>query len=155
MDSQSVKSDDIDESIYDDERLHLVVCVHGLDGNPGDLRVIRSYLEMALPGAKLEFLMSEQNQDTTYNGLEVMAKGLIKEINDYIDIFGIDPERISFIGHSLGNLIIRSTVAHEDFKPFIGKLYTYMSLSAPHLGTLYNSNLINMGMAFQKMLFSL
>ncbi len=101
---------------------------------------------MALPGAKLDFLMSEQNQDTTWSDLEVMAKGLIKEINDYIEIFGIDPERISFIGHSLGNLIIRSTVAHEDFKPFIGKLHTYLSLSAPHLGTLYSSNLINMGM---------
>ena len=46
-----------------------------------------------------------------------------------------------------GNLIIRSAVAHDDFKPLVGKLYTYLSLSGPHLGTLYNSSgLVNIGM---------
>lgn len=149
VDCESIKSDDIcNESVveYDEERLHLVVCVHGLDGNSGDLRLVRTYLELALPGAKIDFLMSEHNQDNTFDDLEVMTKGLIKEINDYIEVFGIDPDRISFVGHSLGNLIVRSTVAHEDFKPFIGKLHTYLSLSGPHLGTLYNSSgLINMG----------
>jgi hypothetical protein len=130
----------------DEERLHLIVCVHGLDGNSGDLRLIRTYLELALPGAKMDFLMSEHNQENTFDDIEVMTKQLIHEINDYIDTFGISPTRISFIGHSLGNLIVRSTVAHEDFKPFIGKLHTYLSLSGPHLGTLYNSSgLINMG----------
>ena len=146
VDCDSLKSDDMNDSVYDDEKLHLVVCVHGLDGNSGDLRLVRTYLELALPGAKIDFLMSEHNQDNTFDDLEVMTKGLIKEINDYIEVFGIDPERISFIGHSLGNLIVRSTVAHEGFKPFLGKLHTYLSLSGPHLGTLYNSSgLINMG----------
>jgi hypothetical protein len=43
-------------------QLHLVVCVHGLDGNSADLRLIKTYLEMALPGHSLDFLMSENNQ---------------------------------------------------------------------------------------------
>lgn len=129
-----------------EEKLHLVVCVHGLDGNSGDLRLVRTYIELALPGAKIDFLMSEQNQDNTFDDIELMTKQLIKEINEHIEIFGIEPERISFIGHSLGNLIVRSTVAHEDFKPYINKLHCYLSLSGPHLGTLYNSSgLINMG----------
>ena len=146
IDSQSINSDELNESLFDDEKLHLVVCVHGLDGNSGDLRLVRTYIELALPGAKIDFLMSELNQDNTFDDLEVMTKQLIKEINDYIEIFAIDPERISFIGHSLGNLIVRSTVAHDDFKPFLKKLHTYLSLSGPHLGTLYNSSgLINMG----------
>lgn len=42
--------------------LHLVVCVHGLDGNSADLRLIKTYLEIGLPGANLDFLMSERNQ---------------------------------------------------------------------------------------------
>ena len=42
--------------------LHLIVCVHGLDGNSADLRLIKTYLEMALPGNNLDFLMSEVNQ---------------------------------------------------------------------------------------------
>ena len=44
------------------EGLHLVVCVHGLDGNSADLRLVKTYLELALPGANLDFLMSERNQ---------------------------------------------------------------------------------------------
>lgn len=135
-----------DNGDEDEEKLHLVVCVHGLDGNSGDLRLVRTYLELALPGAKMDFLMSEHNQENTFDDIEVMTLQLIKEINDYIELFGVSPHRISFIGHSLGNLIVRSTVAHEQFKPFVTRLYTYLSLSGPHLGTLYNSNgLINMG----------
>ena len=42
--------------------LHLIVCVHGLDGNSADLRLVKTYLELALPGANLDFLMSERNQ---------------------------------------------------------------------------------------------
>jgi len=41
---------------------HLIVCVHGLDGNAADLRLVKTYLEMALPAAGLDFLMSEVNQ---------------------------------------------------------------------------------------------
>lgn len=130
-----------------EEKLHLIICVHGLDGNSGDLRLVRTYLELALPGARMEFLMSEHNQNSTFDDIETMTKQLIKEINDYIEAYALQPDRISFIGHSLGNLIIRSTVAHPDFQPWTKRLYTYLSLSGPHLGTLYNSSgLINMGM---------
>lgn len=118
----------------EEEKVHLVVCVHGLEGNSGDLRLVRTYLELALPGAKMDFLMSEQNQESTFDDIEVMTKQLIKEIADHIEAYGIEPDRISFIGHSLGNLIIRSAVAHENFKPYVAKLHTYLSLSGPHLG---------------------
>lgn len=139
--------EDEEDEDDDDEGIHLVVCVHGLDGNSGDLRLVRTYLELALPGARMDFLMSEHNQENTFDDIEILTKQLIKEINDHIETYGIDPQRISFIAHSLGNLIVRSTVAHEDFKPFANKLHTYLSLSGPHLGTLYNSSgLINMGM---------
>ena len=47
---------------YCPEGLHLVVCVHGLDGNSADLRLVKTYLELVLPGANLDFLMSERNQ---------------------------------------------------------------------------------------------
>lgn len=53
--------------------LHLVVCVHGLDGSSADLRLVRTYLELGLPGANVEFLMSERNQGDAYSDLETMA----------------------------------------------------------------------------------
>ena len=162
---QECEKNDCSETTENEERLHLIsnkkqqskllilimlliyqVCVHGLDGNSGDLRLVRTYLELALPGAKMEFLMSEHNQSNTFDDIEIMTVELIKEIFNYIETYGIKPSRISFIGHSLGNIIIRSAVAHKDFSPLLDKLYTYLSLSGPHLGTLYNSSgLINMG----------
>lgn len=48
--------------------------------------------------------------------------------------------RISFIGHSLGGLIIRSCLEH--LKEFSDKMYSFISLSTPHLGFLYNSSKI-------------
>lgn len=44
------------------EGAHLIICVHGLDGNAADLRLVKTYLELGLPGAHLDFLMSERNQ---------------------------------------------------------------------------------------------
>lgn len=84
-----------------DDGIHLVVCVHGLDGedliavkrtcgiarwplgvssaiskaateahscsssfpgNSADLRLVKTFIELGLPGSRLDFLMSERNQ---------------------------------------------------------------------------------------------
>ena len=42
--------------------VHLVICVHGLDGNRADLRLLKTYIELGLPGERFDFLMSESNQ---------------------------------------------------------------------------------------------
>ena len=53
----------------------------------------------------------------------------------------------SFIGHSLGNLIIRSAMSRSAMAELLPKLHTFLSLSGPHLGTLFNnSGLVNMGL---------
>jgi len=36
-------------------------------GNSTDLRLVRTYLELALPGGRLDFLMSERNQVNVSN----------------------------------------------------------------------------------------
>lgn len=60
-----------------------------------------------------------------------------------------EPARISFVGHSLGTIIIRSALTRPPLKPFLGKMHTFLSLSGPHLGTLYNpSGLVNAGTLF-------
>lgn len=75
-----------------------------------------------------------------------MVEQLIGEIDGHIERYGLKPERISFVGHSLGNLVVRSTVSHPRFENYRTRLYTYLSLSGPHLGTLFNSSgLVNMG----------
>ncbi|KAK2724219.1 protein FAM135A-like isoform X2 [Artemia franciscana] len=140
-------------SVADDQRplspdgLHLVVCVHGLDGNSSDLRLVRTYLELALPGSNLEFLMSERNQGGTFASFEMMTDRLVSEILYHIEAYSLNPKRISFIGHSLGAVLIRSAITRSQMKHLWPRFHTYLSLSGPHLGTLYNSSgLVNAGM---------
>ncbi|XP_076055096.1 protein FAM135A isoform X3 [Oratosquilla oratoria] len=131
--------------------LHLIICVHGLDGNSADLRLVKTYLEIGLPGANLDFLMSERNQGDTFSDFETLTERLVSEILYHIEAYNLNPKRISFVGHSLGNIIIRGAVSHPQLKPFLPKLHTFLSLSGPHLGTLYNnSGLVNMGMWFMQ-----
>lgn len=130
-------------------QVHLIVCVHGLDGNSADLRLIKTYLEMALPGHNMDFLMSEVNQGDTFSSFETMTDRLVDEILQHVENYPMAsiPSRISFVGHSLGCILIRSAISRPKVSHLVSKFYTYLSLSGPHLGTLYNnSGLVNMGM---------
>ncbi|PIK43011.1 hypothetical protein BSL78_20128 [Apostichopus japonicus] len=127
--------------------VHLVVCVHGLDGNRADLRLLKMYIEMGLPEEQFEFLMSESNQDDTFADFDRMTDRLVQEIIYYVELLKLRPKKVSFIGHSLGNLIIRAALAKPAMGQFLGKLHTFLSLSGPHLGQLYNSSaLVNTGL---------
>uniref|UniRef100_A0A665X7L5 Family with sequence similarity 135 member A n=1 Tax=Echeneis naucrates TaxID=173247 RepID=A0A665X7L5_ECHNA len=134
-----------------DEGIHLIVCVHGLDGNSADLRLVKTYLELGLPGARIDFLMSERNQNDTFADFESMTDRLLDEIVQYIQIYNLTVSKISFVGHSLGNLIVRSVLSRPRFKCYLSRLHTFLSLSGPHLGTLYNSSaLVNTGLWFMQ-----
>uniref|UniRef100_A0A182PP44 DUF676 domain-containing protein n=1 Tax=Anopheles epiroticus TaxID=199890 RepID=A0A182PP44_9DIPT len=131
--------------------LHLVICVHGLDGNSADLRLVRTYLELGLPGTHLEFLMSERNQGDTFSDFDTMTDRLVAEVLYHIETYQLNPSRISFVAHSLGTIIVRSALARPQMRPLLSRLHTFLSLSGPHLGTLYNSSgLVNMGMWFMQ-----
>ncbi|XP_055489837.1 protein FAM135B-like [Leucoraja erinacea] len=130
-----------------EEGIHLVVCVHGLDGNSADLRLVKTFIELGLPGAKLDFLMSERNQSDTFADFDTMTDRLLDEIVQHIHLYNLTISRISFIGHSLGNIIIRSVLTRPRFRCYLSKLHTFLSLSGPHLGTLYNnSTLVSTGL---------
>ncbi|CAH2286006.1 Hypothetical predicted protein [Pelobates cultripes] len=135
------------EEEHEEDGIHLVVCVHGLDGNSADLRLVKTFLELSLPGANLDFLMSEKNQTDTFADFDAMTDRLIDEIVQHIQLYNLSISRISFIGHSLGNIIIRSVLTRPRFRYYLNKLHTFLSLSGPHLGTLYsNSTLVSTGL---------
>lgn len=55
--------------------------------------------------------------------------------------------KLSFVGHSIGNLIVRAALAESMMEPYLRYLYTYVSISGPHLGYMYSSNsLFNSGL---------
>ncbi|XP_008555993.1 protein FAM135A isoform X1 [Microplitis demolitor] len=137
--------------IFSPEGPHLIICVHGLEGNAADLRLVKTYLELGLPGAHLDFLMSERNQGDTFSDFDTMTDRLVEEILHHIDTSGLNPTKVSFIGHSLGTIIIRSALTRPQLRPLLPRLHTFLSLSGPHLGTLYNtSGLVNAGMWFMQ-----
>ncbi|KAL1353069.1 hypothetical protein HN51_017001 [Arachis hypogaea] len=133
--------------------LKIVVFVHGFQGHHLDLRLIRN--QWLLIDPKIEFLMSETNEDKTSGDFREMGQRLAQEVISFVkkkmdkaSRYGsLGDIKLSFVGHSIGNLIIRTAIAESIMEPFLRYLYTYVSLSGPHLGYLYSSNsLFNSGL---------
>lgn len=92
------------------------------------------------------FRMSERNQGDTFSDFETMTDRLVGEILYHIESYGLNPSKISFVAHSLGTIIVRSALSRPQMRPLLPRLHTFLSLSGPHLGTMYNSSgLVNMG----------
>jgi len=90
---------------------HLIVLVHGFQGNSEDLRLFRNNISLLFPTAI--FLNSSSNEENTNANIEDLGYNLANEINNFISsnyesIEGVS--KISFIGHSLGGVIIRTAI---------------------------------------------
>ncbi|KAJ4895543.1 putative serine esterase family protein [Raphanus sativus] len=141
--------------------LKIVVFVHGFQGHHLDLRLIRN--QWLLIDPKIEFLMSEANEDKTHGDFREMGQRLAQEVVSFFkrkmdkhSKYGrLKKVKLSFVGHSIGNVIIRTALADSLMDPYKKYLYTYISLSGPHLGYLYSSNsLFNSGLWLLKKLKS-
>ncbi|EGR30000.1 serine esterase, putative [Ichthyophthirius multifiliis] len=122
------------------EQIHLFILVHGFQGNSFDMKVFRNYLTYLYPESL--FLSSNCNEDSTVGDIQEMGKNLANEIINFIqETCQVDIlSRISFIGFSLGGIIIRAALPYlEDYSQ---KMYSFITLSSPHLGFMYNSNII-------------
>lgn len=112
------------------------------------MRLLKNNLAILHPDGI--FLSCTSNEDQTDGDILEMGKRLANEVKSYIQQFCplTCLARISFIGHSLGGLIIRAAFPHlEEYKD---KFYSYVSLSCPHLSNMFSSNHIQMGMWFLK-----
>ena len=107
---------------------------------------------MVVPNAL--FMTSQVNSGKyTKNDLELLGKRLSIEVKDFLNDEQEEQEsnitRISFIGHSMGGIIIRAALPRlEEYKHMF---FTYTSLSSPHLGyTFHKSTLITTGIWFMR-----
>lgn len=126
--------------------VHLVVCVHGLQGNQFDLRLYRIFLTMALPQVRFSFLMSSSNQGDTFCDFNLMTDRLLEEVLDHVRDMPTPPSKVSFIGHSLGSITVRSLVTRPEFSSLVPKLHLFLSICGPHLGTKYQNGIVSVGM---------
>ncbi|CAJ1972334.1 unnamed protein product [Sphenostylis stenocarpa] len=152
-------ADKISASQSSSRVLKIVVFVHGFQGHHLDLRLIRN--QWLLLDPKVEFLMSETNEDKTSGDFREMGQRLAKEVVSFVKkkmdkaakYGNLGDIKLSFVGHSIGNLIIRTALAESKMEPFLRYLHTYVSVSGPHLGYLYSSNsLFNSGLWLLKKL---
>ena len=129
--------------------VHLVICHHGLDGHHYDLKLYKTYLELALPQVTFDFLLIKGNQGNTFNNFETMTDQAVSEFREYMTTCMVSPTKISFIGHSLGNIVLRNMLTRAEMAKYLGCMHTFISICAPHLGTFVSSSsLVSTGMWF-------
>ena len=121
------------------------VLVHGFQGNSFDLRLVKNHICWLHPNYL--FLCSAANENQTEGDIIDMGLRLASEVRNFVQEWcpngGL--RKISFVGHSLGGLIIRAAL------PFLteyqAQMDLFMSLSSPHLGYMYSeSSLIGAGL---------
>ena len=124
---------------------HLIVLVHGFLGSSIDLRLMKNIVSWKNP--ELQFLCSVDNESSTEGDIQYMGEKLAKEVKMYVKEWFPNNTlgKLSFIGHSLGGVIIRAALPLlEEYKQ---SMHTYLSLSTPHLGCMFgNSTLVDTGM---------
>ncbi|KAL5844605.1 hypothetical protein ACOSQ4_010563 [Xanthoceras sorbifolium] len=139
--------------------LKIVVFVHGFQGHHLDLRLVRN--QWLLIDPMIDFLMSEANEEKTSGDIREMGHRLAQEVISFVKrkidkvsrSGAIRDIKLSFVGHSIGNVILRTAIADGAMEPYLKYLYTYISVSGPHLGYLYSSNsLFNSGLWILKKL---
>lgn len=129
--------------------MHLIVLSHGFQGSSYDVRVFKNVISIALPDAL--FLCAQANENDTDVDIFEMGQKLAEEVEQYIreSCPGSQLGRLSFVGHSLGGLIIRAALPLLD--KYKDKMHGYMTLCSPHLGYMYKSSkLFTTGMWFLK-----
>ena len=73
-----------------------------------------------------------------------MGRRLAIEVKKYVNLVK-KPYKISFLGHSMGGLIIRSALLH--LQHLYQHFHSYLSICTPHLGYLYKtSKLVQAGL---------
>jgi triacylglycerol esterase/lipase EstA (alpha/beta hydrolase family) len=116
------------------EKVNLVVLCHGFQGSSLDMFNLRHYFSLRHP--KNLYLASKANQDNSVIDINVMGAKLAHEVVDFINMYVTGGEesvqRLSFVGHSMGGLIIRAAL--PMLKNYSDRMGTYMSFSSPHLG---------------------
>ena len=146
---QNMNVDLRQKSAVVEQTSHLVVLVHGYQGSEFDMRLYKNFLIKIIPGTI--FILSRANKESKEDSILKMAINLAEEVKDFMfkESNKRNVNKISFIGHSLGGLIIRAAL--PLLKEYRNKMKTYISLSSPHLGcTINNSFLVNIGMKIIK-----
>jgi triacylglycerol esterase/lipase EstA (alpha/beta hydrolase family) len=115
-----------------------MVFVHGYQGNSFDMRLWKNILAVKYPDHIL--LSMTSNEDNTEQDIMFMGQKLSEEVKKWIKEWCPKDQfaKLSFVGHSLGGLIIRAALPHLD--KYRDKMHTILTLATPHLGYMLSSS---------------
>ena len=128
----------------DDERAsvsHLVVLAHGIDGTVRDMHAIRAAIEASgAPGVTAWETRANEGWRThagIFGCAERVWSALSPEL-EHLTATAALPLRVSFIGHSMGAMVLRAVAAmlhaSSRFADSSVVLDTLVCIGAPHLG---------------------
>lgn len=109
------------------------------------MRLLKDMINVYLPNVQI--LCSRINETSTEGDVQTMGQYLASEVQNYIDMYtNFDRlQRLSFIGHSLGGIIIRSAIPF--MQRYHGKFHSFITLGTPHIGyRFHSSKLVDAGM---------
>jgi predicted alpha/beta hydrolase family esterase len=108
------------------------------------MRLWRSALTIRY-GDQISVLCSECNQENTDSDINTLGQRLSHEVQRWIEEETKNIQfKLSFIGHSLGGIIIRTAL--PLLKRYQQNMNTFMTLASPHLGYLASqSTLVDTG----------
>lgn len=113
---------------------HLFVLVHGYQATSIDMQEIKNHIAMVVPNST--FLWSEANEGKGTEGwIEEMGENLADEVKLFFEDdedVGEEVTKITFIGHSMGGIIIRWALPH--LYKYRKMMHGFWTLSSPHLG---------------------
>ena len=115
---------------------HVWILCHGYQGNSWDLRLFKHQLLLSFPDALI--FLSTSNEQHTEGDIAGMGARLAHEVAALVTEHCADTiGRLSFVGHSLGGIIVRSALLHPVLSPLLPYCHSYLSFASPHLGYLY------------------
>lgn len=123
--------------------VRIVFLHHGLGGSPFDMQNLTSLFRHYFP--KVITYNVSQNEDKTAESILSLARRFAAEARGYLAEFPKEAKfEISFVGHSLGGLVIKASLPLlADYAPYFR---TYMSLGSPHMGSDPSKLLVGVGM---------
>jgi hypothetical protein len=123
------------------DSVHVRVLVHGFQGSQFDMRLLKGHLAVIYPDGLC--LCSSVNEEGTDGDIAFLGANLADEVKGFLHNHCPGPPgrslgRLSFLGYSMGGVIVRSALPYLE--KFREKFHSYVTFSSPHLGYVYSTH---------------
>ncbi|KAL0225726.1 hypothetical protein P9112_013050 [Eukaryota sp. TZLM1-RC] len=124
---------------------HQMFLLYGLGGKASDMFYWKTLLSIY---TSCDVIILNSITDFSRN-LTDLTDTLAEELSSHLKKLPKNT-KISFLGHSLGAVLIRSVLSSPNIQKFSKNFHTFISLAGPHLGIELNSFLVKSGIFLMK-----